>query len=249
MRSTMYQDNHEMLQNIRKIRANMVRRYLSLGFVDSKKPSLSLDPSVVESLIEHDEQNRPLWEQIQRYLSEQTPDMERFEKSQYFHKLINLIEAVETDNALIDPAVVTTLVDQLLVAKASSASIAASLQQEVKHDLHPEDSEELVLLTPEVPAAEVSREALGDVDFKGLTTALELDSIYELQKELAILDNNPQPVLSEAHREHIAPFIALFETHGLPDLAADFTARIAEKGSRGFTAYIELVDLLDAIKS
>ncbi|NLD08468.1 MAG: response regulator [Xanthomonadaceae bacterium] len=245
----MYQDNHEMLQNIRKIRANMVRRYLSLGFVDSKKPSLSLDPSVVESLIEHDEQNRPLWEQIQRYLSEQTPDMERFEKSQYFHKLINLIEAVETDNALIDPAVVTTLVDQLLVAKASSASIAASLQQEVKHDLHPEDSEELVLLTPEVPAAEVSREALGDVDFKGLTTALELDSIYELQKELAILDNNPQPVLSEAHREHIAPFIALFETHGLPDLAADFTARIAEKGSRGFTAYIELVDLLDAIKS
>src|SRR5699024_6445135 len=76
-----------------------------------------------------------------------------------------------------------------------------------------------------------------------------LDSIYELQKELAILDNNPQPVLSEAHREHIAPFIALFETHGLPDLAADFTARIAEKGSRGFTAYIELVDLLDAIKS
>ncbi len=182
---------------IRDIRANIVRRYLSLSINRANKPDLSFDPKKIDPVIAQSPDNLVLWQSFRDYFTHLDPTQEHFGNHNLYKAIIDQLKEVElgkNDGLDIPP----------LLAQLTSGATKAGTEQN-------DESEQNDSKVDELQFIDISplKEILLAID----NNQQPIESLLEAEAEIELLHNG----LMQANY----PLLAVALAEKLDDADAD----------------------------
>lgn len=233
------------IKNIRDLRANFVKRYLSLNLNEKQKPNLYFDVSKLEELMELDQKNRPIWENFITFFKEQDPDQEQFENHQLYKEIIDNLRIIEEGGESRHDF--SSLLTPLMRLDGSDQLALPSYLQERNEPIMPVealDDEGLEAVTPS-PLATATE---GEPEITQIEIGTDLTDLREL---IVAIDNQQAPLSTLEEVEHetlFTQYLTELSTAGYHKAATELEEIFNTSDlTHRFKAVTLLYDLLDAL--